>query len=547
MKQANFVDGIRKTIQVKGHYSFWKLYFFFLLVGLAALLPRLESLKYFYGKYLWAEDGNVFLNQAAELGATAVLTPYAGYLHVYPRLIAAISQSFDLIHQPTVLLAGWFGAYFILLHSLLRSIFFQKKHILYLALLPVFMALQPHYGEVFFNITNSQWLLGAALCLYVIADSEIYRSSSIRFALLFLLSLTGPFSVVLIPILIVKLILRRDWLECKWIYLTIFLGSIIQLTTLLSSDRVTSGAINNNPWEWAVSFLKILFFGPNDVLTFFSAFSIWAIILYLIFSNIYKERGLDTHTQTALLLLITAFLLIVAGLFSHKANPSAIVALGGGNRYTWVPYVLILTSVTLLIDSRKLLGALLCSFFAFICYANFHKALSPNLQFESFAKFSEVDNVTIPINPQWPTYPGWHVAAKRLTNPLMSSRVEIVLSPESVSFSGMDINFSIESLEVNATNADPIIFLLDEISCPLYSHAGLNIYLNRANEGWLQLFWSATKNYNEIQSLRRWYPSGDIKAQFAFPLNNGKTHIRIDPMETLGSAKVKKIELYCLK
>lgn len=547
MRQVKVVERIRKKMQVEENSNFWRFYLFFVLVGLVALLPRIDSLDFFYGKYLWAEDGNVFLNQASDLGAAAILTPYAGYLHVYPRLIAAASQSFDLIHQPTALLAGWFGAYFILLHSLLRSVFFQKKHISYLALLPVFMALQPNYGEVFFNITNSQWLLGAALCLYAIADSEIYRSSSIRLALLFILSLTGPFSVVLIPILIVKLILRKDWLECKPIYLTIFLGSIIQLATLLSSDRVKSGAINSNSWEWVVSFLKILFFGANDTLTFLSAFSIWAILLYLISSNIYKERGVNTHTQIALMLLITAFLLIVAGLFSHKANPSAIVALGGGNRYTWVPYVLILTSVTFLINSRKLLGALFCSFFAFICYANFHKALSPNLQFESFAKFSKIDNVVIPINPQWPTYPGWHVAANRLKNSLISARVEIALSPESVSFSGIDANFSIESVEVHATNADPIIFLLNEISCPGYSHAGLNIHLNRVAEGWLQLFWSATKNYNEIQSLRRWYPSGEIKAQFAFPLNDGKTHIRFDPMENVGSAEIKKIEFHCLK
>src|SRR5665647_648206 len=41
---------------------------------------------------MWAEDGSVFLTQASHAGRfETVLLPYAGYLHVVPRLIAEVT------------------------------------------------------------------------------------------------------------------------------------------------------------------------------------------------------------------------------------------------------------------------------------------------------------------------------------------------------------------------------------------------------------------------------------------------------------------------
>ena len=60
-----------------------------------------------------------------------------------------------------------------------------------------------------------------------------------------------------------------------------------------------------------------------------------------------------------------------------------------------------------------------------------------------------------------------------------------------------------------------------------------NVFLNQVKD-------------NEIESLRRWHPSGEIKAQFAFPLKGGNTYIKIDPLENIGSTVFKKIEIFCL-
>src|SRR5579859_3430800 len=50
---------------------------------------------------LWAEDGCVHLLDNEQLGLRAFLTPYRGYLHTLPRLIAWLaSHTVDVAHWP---------------------------------------------------------------------------------------------------------------------------------------------------------------------------------------------------------------------------------------------------------------------------------------------------------------------------------------------------------------------------------------------------------------------------------------------------------------
>src|SRR5690348_10935568 len=45
---------------------------------------------------LWAEDRNIFLPQALSAPVRSVFTPFAGYLQLYPRLIADVAVQFPL-------------------------------------------------------------------------------------------------------------------------------------------------------------------------------------------------------------------------------------------------------------------------------------------------------------------------------------------------------------------------------------------------------------------------------------------------------------------
>lgn len=523
-------------------------YCFTLLVAILALLPRLDSYNYYFGKYLWAEDG-IFLNEASKNGLIVIIKPYAGYLLLYPRVITTLSQLLDFLYQPTVLLLGWLLAYFILMLSIARSLLQESGSIIFLTPLIALVSLQPHYGEVFFNITNSQWMLGAALFLYTLTDSNQKQRPNNQWGqslCVLPLTLTGPFSIILTPVLIFKIILKKDWCKYRYLYLTVFFGASIQLIYCLSSKRLSSGLINQEPWEWIVAFLKISSFGANNFLTVFAALIIWTLIGYLIFSTASKNSSLHSAQETSILLLISAFLLIIAGEFACKEAPMAITALGGGNRYTWIPYTLIITAAILLSSRKTFIAAIIIALFSFIFWSNFHKINLPNLQFEAFAKFSHFDKVIIPISPQWPMFPKWHITKgpqQALDRP---NRTEMQLTPKNIHTSGLNQNFSKGHLNLVSISNDPILIFNNKI-CPKHFHTAINIYLTREKEGWMQVFWSENnQGFNERASLRRWYPSGDIKAQFAFRSFPKGTYLRLDPMEIEGVASIKKIELYCL-
>lgn len=527
--------------------SGWVIYGIAYLVGLLSLLPRLGEFRYQFGKYLWAEDGNVFLSQAQSLGLSAFLRPYAGYLHFYPRLVTAISQFFDFLYQPTILLIGWFVAYFILVHALVKSVLLVRGGLIVILPLIALVSIQPSYGEVFFNITNSQWMLGAALFLYVLCSSESSRSNQIRKAVyLFPLTITGPFSVILVPVIALKVLVEKSWRRDKAVYLVVLLGASAQVISLLMNDRVSSGVLNKDPWEWIVAFIKLAFFGAKTVWTILAALAIWCLMGYSIFQKWRSNRCADAVLLASLLLLISAFLLIVAGLVSSKHNPQAIVALGGGNRYTWIPYALIVVASILLSASRKGLYAVVVVLFAFLFKVNFHSVGSANLQFESFARFSQADGVIIPINPQKESFPGWSISKDKQPSAEAVARTEVELVLGHITVSGMGAEVTNDGLKITSKGNDPIVSMNDKVVCPGRYHVGMNVYMTRGKEGWMQVFWNEKKIYNPLESLRRWYPSGKIKSQFAFPISPEGTYVRFDPMEQIDSGLIHKIEIFCL-
>lgn len=118
-------------------------------ITIAALLIKSGGFDYFPGKYLWADDGNIFLTEAQYLGASSIFKPYGGYLHLYPRLIAYLSTSVDLVNRPIILLLGWLFAYFLMVYLFALSAkkcglqWFSTTALIFL------VTLQPNDGEIF--------------------------------------------------------------------------------------------------------------------------------------------------------------------------------------------------------------------------------------------------------------------------------------------------------------------------------------------------------------------------------------------------------------
>ena len=134
-----------------------------------------------------------------------------------------------------------------------------------------------------------------------------------------------------------------------------------------------------------------------------------------------------------------------------------IVALGGGNRYTWIPYVLVFFGAILASNPRRIVQAILFVLALFVCYKNFHNVTSSNLQFKSFAKFSDYKNVIIPIHPQWPTFPGWSINGTPSGSKSLEHVNQINIDLGGFSGFGSELNLSSHGLQIASSGNDPIL------------------------------------------------------------------------------------------
>ncbi|MBL9202745.1 MAG: hypothetical protein JNL39_19685 [Opitutaceae bacterium] len=149
---------------------------------------------------LWAEDGTIFLVQAEQLGGHAFTTPYMGYLHTLPRMVAAIApRLLDPAWWPLFYNGVAFGIWLLVAARIFSPrLDLPGKPWLALALVAV-----PHSGEVMFNITNVQWITALALVLHpMMAAPQSPGERRADLAILALIALTGPFAIIVLPLFV---------------------------------------------------------------------------------------------------------------------------------------------------------------------------------------------------------------------------------------------------------------------------------------------------------------------------------------------------------
>ena len=154
-----------------------------------------------------AEDGVIFFNDAYELGPGSLLSPYAGYLHTVPRIVACLAMAFDPAWAPA------FYAYASLLVqlSVIAVLFSPRIDLPAKPWLALILVLVPHTGEVFVNLANIQWPLAMVLVLMLIARDAATPGQRVSDGVaLTLCGLTGPFIVFLAPLFVIRAFQRRS-------------------------------------------------------------------------------------------------------------------------------------------------------------------------------------------------------------------------------------------------------------------------------------------------------------------------------------------------
>jgi hypothetical protein len=524
--------------------NFYILLIVCIFLSLIALLPRLEG-ENVLGKFLWAEDGNIFINQVTDFGLRSLWIPYAGYLHTYPRLVTLLGSYFNLENQVYILLAGWITAYCLMVAVVVIAANNLEISPIFTLIAIILISLQPNSGEVFFNITNSQWMLGVALSIYLAVLP--YRKMTFgEFVILAILCLTGPFSILMTPIILLQNLKNRKFKENFWLYAVVVICALIQVSVLICSDRVAAGSTNLNLIIWIKALLRLMMFSTIKNTTFLLAATFWFIF---IIASILHPKNLTEKVyirkKISFLLLIIAVVNILAALYSSKIDPMAIVFSSSGNRYTWIPYSLIILSAVLVTFDFKWLRLFLVTCIVLIFYDHFHIPSMQNLQFSSYANFARQRDVIIPIQPLVPNFPGFYIkgiAQNGSRNQTKGNQIKYDL----IDSHNVEIAVNGNNVKINAKTNDPYLIFNDQINCMNATDIGIDIELIREADGWLQLFWNESKEFTENKSLRRFYPMGKIKAQFAFPFNDKPVFIRFDPLEKTGHAEITSLQIYCL-
>lgn len=156
------------------------------LAVLAARAPQALSAPRF-----WAEDGVVFFAEQHGRSLPQLFEPYAGYLHLIPRLVAWAATALPSSAAPAVYstVALLVGA------GCLASLRVLRCWGLSLLLVLAALALTPTNGEVYGTLTNVQWLTQFYLLsrVVVLVQGPPSRRPLVRAAALVPVALTGPF------------------------------------------------------------------------------------------------------------------------------------------------------------------------------------------------------------------------------------------------------------------------------------------------------------------------------------------------------------------
>lgn len=204
----------------------------------------------------FAEDVSVFFKDQLGHSIPQLWLPYAGYLHVLPRLVAWMSTLFGMAKAPLV----YNLSAIVLDAAAISYTCFRLRSVIPFPLALFSFAAVPLSGEILGTITNAQWFLQFALAAACIAEPNIAtaKRSLIRYVAVFLVAVTGPFSIILM--LIVVGLCIASWLDRRLtlnlfdghlatfphrierrVTAAIAVGAIIQVVVLLTHAPETSG------------------------------------------------------------------------------------------------------------------------------------------------------------------------------------------------------------------------------------------------------------------------------------------------------------------
>ncbi len=382
----------------------------------------------------FAEDGVYWYAQAYELGLIKpLLTPITGYLQSYSRIVGWISLAFPMSIAPLVFNVGAIIAMAAPALLLLSSRFKRYPMRARLFIVCVYLLLS-NTSEIYINLTNAQWYL--ALLSFMVINAEYSRnifSRSLDYLILMVSGLSGPFSILLTPVIavhyisnygqrnnninkyvivlgtaIIQFIVLLTHLESRQSML--YFPKLVELYEILHRQIIWGLLVGQNGYDWIV--MKI----PSTHV-FFGFTSLMACIIF-----VYTLIKADMSIK---LMLLFGTLTLLSGVFLPTTTATKTMSVGDilantyGIRYWFIPMIAWLVALVACCGNKNNIVIRCISIFFIACMVlftiknyrfvhNYQYREYANLQFSSHAREFEVAKVgtvaRIPLNPS-----GWYM------------------------------------------------------------------------------------------------------------------------------------------
>lgn len=205
--------------------------------GALLLRPDAAAQRFTIG----SEDGSIFTRQVRALGVwPSFHTTYAGYLHLLPRVAAAIASAFSLRATPVIYVVGAAvigGASAVIAARCVRGMGLSRVGSV---LIGAAVVVLPAAGwEVPLELTNVQWYVAAAFVVFVASWMSGYRPP-VRWvvSLLLIAGLTSPLLAVSLPFVVLTAGWRRERLDAV-VAVTIAVTAFAQVLASVLSYQAT--------------------------------------------------------------------------------------------------------------------------------------------------------------------------------------------------------------------------------------------------------------------------------------------------------------------
>ena len=389
--------------------------FVVLLIAVAILFVR--KTDSFMHPQFWAEDGAVFFQDQVNQGASAIIKPYAGYLHLVPRLIALVADAFFLYSTAPavynylsllVMLVAIFNIYS-------PRFIMDNKHLLSLSIVLV-----PHFSnEVFMNATNVNWILAILLLVVLLKETPDMRFGNVGWQVLFdavamvCCGFSGPFILFLTPFFVWRFFIRKSRYNLCLAAMAVLIAAT-QAVFLSRENLLVARALQTSaPFD---VFCRVagqrlfgnLFLGstlPYDL----NPYLLCGCGVLVVVSFVCHAMKCGKRRQIFVFLAFSAMIML-ATVLKFKPFLGKLLSPENGSRYFYLSYVMFTWALILCLNKQgkpesRMVGFLLGAILLSSLTSGFHSQPFKDFNWDQSSHLiMKNQNVIIPINPS-----GWCV------------------------------------------------------------------------------------------------------------------------------------------